>query len=55
MCNTVGDQMEFYDSMEMQPQMLLNLEDIMTKLMAERKKLIMGHYGDPNSRQKEIG
>jgi hypothetical protein len=29
--------MEFYDSMEMQPQNVAEPEDIMTKLMAERK------------------
>jgi len=44
--------MEFYDSTEMQPQNVAEPEDIMTKLMAERKKLIMGHYGDPNQDKK---
>jgi len=46
--------MEFYDSMEMQPQNVAEPEDIMTKLMAERKKLIMGHYGDPNQDKKKL-
>ena len=29
-------------------------EEIMTNLMAERKKLIMGHYGDPNQDKKKL-
>jgi len=46
--------MEFYDSMEMKPQNVAEPEEIMTKLMAERKKLIMGHYGDPNQDKKKL-
>ena len=40
--------MEFYDSLAMDPERVAEPEDIMKKLMAERRKLIMGHYGDPN-------
>ena len=46
--------MEFYDSMKMEPENVAEPEDIMTKLMAERKKLIMGHYGDPNQDKKKL-
>jgi len=46
--------MEFYDSMKMEPQNVAEPEDIITKLMAERKKLIMGHYGDPNQDKKKL-
>ena len=46
--------MEFYDSMEMKPQNVAEPEEIMTKLMAERRKLIMGHYGDPNQDKKKL-
>ena len=46
--------MEFYDSMKMEPDNVAEPEDIMPKLMAERKKLIMGHYGDPNQDKKKL-
>jgi len=46
--------MEFYESMEMQPQNVAEPEEIMIKLMAERKKLIMGHYGDPSQDRKKL-
>jgi len=46
--------MEFYDSMEMKPQNVAEPEEIMTKLMEERRKLIMGHYGDPNQDKKKL-
>jgi len=46
--------MEFYDSMEMKPQNVAEPEEIMIKLMAERRKLIMGHYGDPNQNKKKL-
>jgi len=38
----------------MQPQNVAEPVDIMTKLMAEREKLIMGHYGDPNQDNKKL-
>ena len=46
--------MEFYDSMKMERHNVAEPEDIMTKLMAERRKLIMGHYGDPNQDKKKL-
>jgi len=46
--------MEFYESMEMKPENVAEPEEIMTNLMAERKKLIMGHYGDPNQDKKKL-
>ncbi len=45
--------MEFYDSMQMNPERVAEPEQILTKLMAERKKLINGFYGDSrNDKQK---
>jgi len=38
--------MEFYDSMKMEPEQCEEPEKILTKLMAERKRLINGYYGD---------
>jgi tRNA wybutosine-synthesizing protein 1 len=46
--------MEFYDSLEMNPQNVAEPKDIVTKLMAEREKLIMGHYGDPKSIHRKL-
>ena len=38
--------MEFYDAMEMEPKQVAEPEQILRKLMGERKKLIDGFYGD---------
>ena len=46
--------MEFYDSLAMEPERVAEPEDIMQKLMAERRKLIMGHYGDPNQDKQKL-
>lgn len=46
--------MEFYDSLEMNPQNVAEPQDIIDKLMVEREKLIMGHYGDPKSIHKKL-
>lgn len=46
--------MEFYDSLEMNPQNVAEPEDIVTNLMAERRKLIMGFYGDPRAITKKL-
>jgi len=46
--------MEFYDSLEMNSQNVAEPKDIVIKLMAEREKLIMGHYGDPKSIHKKL-
>ncbi|MEM4378805.1 MAG: 4-demethylwyosine synthase TYW1 [Candidatus Nitrosotenuis sp.] len=41
--------MEFYDSLKMDESKVAEPEEMMAKLMEERRKLIMGHYGDPKS------
>ena len=46
--------MEFYDSLAMEPERVAEPEEIMKKLMAERRKLIMGHYGDPNQDKQKL-
>jgi tRNA wybutosine-synthesizing protein 1 len=46
--------MEFYESMKMESQNVSEPEEIMSKLMEERKKLIMGHYGDSRSDKKKL-
>lgn len=44
--------MEFYDSLTMRPDNVAPPEDILRELMAERRRLISGFYGDPrNDRQ----
>ncbi|MFM8658811.1 MAG: 4-demethylwyosine synthase TYW1 [Candidatus Nitrosotenuis sp.] len=46
--------MEFYDSLEMNPENVAEPEDIVINLMEERKKLIMGFYGDPKAITKKL-
>ena len=46
--------MEFYDSLAMEPERVAEPEEIIQKLMAERRRLIMGHYGDPNQDKQKI-
>jgi len=46
--------MEFYDSLKMDEQKVAEPEDIMRKLMEERRKLIVGHYGDPSQDKQKI-
>jgi tRNA wybutosine-synthesizing protein 1 len=46
--------MEFYDSMKMDPEKVAEPEEIVNHLMQERRKLIVGHYGDPKSDKKKI-
>lgn len=46
--------MEFYDSMKMEPEHVAGPKEIMEKLMEERKKLIMGHYGDSRSDKQRL-
>ena len=41
--------MEFYESLKMDPGQIAEPEDILAKLMAERKRLINGYYGDPRN------
>jgi tRNA wybutosine-synthesizing protein 1 len=46
--------MEFYESMKMKSENVAEPEEIMSKLLEERKKLIMGHYGDPRSDKQRL-
>jgi len=46
--------MEFYESMKMKPENVAEPEVIMSKLLEERKKLIMGHYGDSRSNKQRL-
>ena len=46
--------MEFYDSLKMDEQKVAEPEDIMSKLMEERRKLIVGHFGDPSQDKQKI-
>ena len=46
--------MEFYDSMKMETEHVAEPKEIMTKLMEERRNLIMGHYGDARSDKQRL-
>jgi len=46
--------MEFYDSLKMEPDKVAEPREIVTKLMEERKKLIVGHYGDPRQDRQKL-
>jgi tRNA wybutosine-synthesizing protein 1 len=46
--------MEFYSAMKMQPEKVAPPEVILSNLMEERERLIMGHYGDVRSDKKKI-
>jgi len=46
--------MEFYDSLKMDVEKTANPEDIVSKLMEERRKLIVGHYGDPKQDKQKL-
>lgn len=46
--------MEFYDSLKMEPEQVAEPEEIVTKLMAERKKLINGYYGDSRNDKQRL-
>ena len=46
--------MEFYDSMKMEAEQVAEPEQILTKLMAERKKLINGFYGDSRNDKQRL-
>ncbi len=46
--------MEFYDSLQMDESKVAEPEVMMAKLMEEREKLIMGHYGDVKSIPKKL-
>jgi tRNA wybutosine-synthesizing protein 1 len=46
--------MEFYDSLKMDPEKVAEPKEILTKLMEERKKLIMGYYGDSRNDKQRL-
>ncbi|TRZ70201.1 MAG: 4-demethylwyosine synthase TYW1 [Nitrosopumilaceae archaeon] len=46
--------MEFYDSLKMEPEKVAEPKEILTKLMDERKKLIMGYYGDSRNDKQRL-
>lgn len=46
--------MEFYDSLRMEPERVAQPEEILKKLMDERKKLIMGYYGDSRNDKQRL-
>jgi tRNA wybutosine-synthesizing protein 1 len=46
--------MEFYESMKMEQENVADPKEIMSKLMEERRNLIMGHYGDSRSDKKRL-
>ena len=46
--------MEFYDSLKMDPEHVSEPEQILKKLMAERRKLIMGYYGDSRNDKQRL-
>ena len=46
--------MEFYDSMKMEPEQVAEPEQILRKLMSERKKLIDGFYGDSRNDNQRL-
>lgn len=46
--------MEFYSAMKMQPEKVAPPETILSNLMEERERLIMGHYGDVRVDKKKI-
>ena len=46
--------MEFYDSLKMEPEYVSEPEEILRKLMVERKKLIMGYYGDSRNDKQRL-
>ena len=43
---------EFYDSMKMEESRVASPKEMMSGLMAERRRLLMGHYGDVNTDKK---
>jgi len=46
--------MEFYDSIKMEPEKVAEPQEIVSKLMEERKRLIMGHYGDARHERQKL-
>jgi len=46
--------MEFYDSLEMRPEQVAEPSEILERLMAERKRLINGYYGDSRNDKQRL-
>ena len=46
--------MEFYESLQMNPEQVAEPEDILVNLMAERKRLINGYYGDSRNDKEKL-
>jgi tRNA wybutosine-synthesizing protein 1 len=46
--------MEFYDSMIMEPEKVAEPDQIISRLMEERRKLIMGYYGDSRNEKQKL-
>ena len=46
--------MEFYDAIEMRPEQVAEPEEILLNLMAERKRLINGYYGDSRNDRERL-
>ncbi len=46
--------MEFYDSMTMEPEKVAEPKQIISRLMEERRKLIMGFYGDSRNEKQKL-
>jgi tRNA wybutosine-synthesizing protein 1 len=46
--------MEFYDSLKMDLEKVAEPKEILTKLMEERRKLIMGYYGDSRNDKQRL-
>lgn len=46
--------MEFYDSLKMDAEHISEPEEILQKLLAERRKLIMGYYGDSRNDKQRL-
>ncbi len=46
--------MEFYSAMKMDPEKVVSPETIMSNLIEERRKLIMGYYGDSRHDEKKL-
>ena len=46
--------MEFYDSMKMESENVAEPEQVVSSLMEERRKLIMGYYGDARNEKQKL-
>lgn len=46
--------MEFYESSAMDPDAALGPEEVVERLMAERRRLVMGHYGDARADRSRL-